>query len=60
MTDTNEGDIFAAMILGFSVRIFSIVHDVTAPMGYEPPLLIAALIALGIGIALSLMEEKQP
>ena len=60
MTDITGEDMFAAVILGASVKMSAIIHDAAASMGLETPLTLAALILAGTLVAYSFREEKRP
>lgn len=51
MTDINIEDVFAAVILGVSVKLSAILHDVAISAGLEGPLTLGAFILLAVLIA---------
>jgi len=56
----NNEDLVVAVLLGVSFKIFSIVNDAAASIGYEAPLVMGALMLASALIASSLWERKRP
>lgn len=61
MTDVTGEDVFAAVILGVSVKLSAIIHDAAASAGLDVPLTLASLILVGVLIAANYpWEGKRP